>query len=93
MQIQGLQKDLLPGDPVCAPAMAVMSEAYITLIKNLHSRGAWTDIINDKITAQLDKVKDMDALKKEEISLNEDGGKEKKEKSDKGDDAGTVKPV
>ena len=87
MQIQGLQKDLLPGDPVCAPAMAVMSETFISLIKNLHKNRAWTDVINNKITAQLDKVKDMEALKIEDLS-SEDEGKDKKEKSEEKEDPG-----
>ena len=77
MQIQGVQRDLLPGDPVCAPSMTVMSEAFISLLKSLHKNGAWTDVINDKITTQLDKVKEMEALKTDELLTVEDGGKEK----------------
>ena len=59
MQIQGVQRDLLPGDPVCAPAMVVMSEALISLLKNLHKNRAWTDVISEKITTQMDKVKKL----------------------------------
>ena len=85
MQIQGVQKDLLPGDPVCAPAMAVMAEAFITLLKNLQKAGTWTEVINDKITSQLDKVTDMEVLKSEEVSTDEKG----KDKGGSGEKAET----
>ena len=84
MQIQGVQKDLLPGDPVCAPAMAVMAEAFITLLKNLQKAGTWTEVINDKITSQLDKVTDMEVLKSEEVSTDEKG-KDKQGSGEKAD--------
>ena len=88
MQIQGVQKDLLPGDPVCAPAMAVMSEAFISLLKSLHKNGAWTEVINDKITTHLDKVKEMEALKTD--FMNDDGGKEEKRKSGEKEETGRL---
>lgn len=71
MQIQGVQKDLLPGDPVCAPAMVVMAEAFTSMLKNLHKNRAWTDIINNKITAQLDKVNEMKTLKTEDLTADD----------------------
>ena len=38
MQIQAVNKELLPGEPLCAPPSSVMCEAMVALIRNLHTR-------------------------------------------------------
>uniref|UniRef100_A0A8D2LRJ6 HECT-type E3 ubiquitin transferase n=1 Tax=Varanus komodoensis TaxID=61221 RepID=A0A8D2LRJ6_VARKO len=57
MQMRGTPRDLLPGDPICSPAAAVLSEATIQLIRILHRADRWTHCINKKMMERLHKIK------------------------------------
>lgn len=43
MYVREQTKDLLPGEPYCAPLTFVMVESYISLIRELHSSSNWID--------------------------------------------------
>lgn len=43
MQVRDSPRDLLPGEPQCAPLPVIMAEAYINLIRNLHAADVWTN--------------------------------------------------
>ncbi|XP_041374032.1 probable E3 ubiquitin-protein ligase HERC1 isoform X2 [Gigantopelta aegis] len=60
MRYHGGIPDLLPGDPMCAPATSVMVEAAITVIRKMHVMDAWTSCVNSHICSMLNKVKDTD---------------------------------
>ncbi|CAH1255597.1 HERC1 [Branchiostoma lanceolatum] len=57
MQVRGAPRDLLPGDPTCAPAPAVTSEAAVQLIRTLHRQEGWTGHINNCIMDRLGNIK------------------------------------
>ncbi|XP_066271875.1 probable E3 ubiquitin-protein ligase HERC1 [Branchiostoma lanceolatum] len=57
MQVRGAPRDLLPGDPTCAPAPAVTSEAAVQLIRTLHRQEGWTGHINSCIMDRLGNIK------------------------------------
>jgi len=42
MQVRGTPRDMLPGDPYCAPLSAVLAEAYISLLRKLSTTDAWS---------------------------------------------------
>ncbi|KAK3583560.1 hypothetical protein CHS0354_026149 [Potamilus streckersoni] len=77
MHIISSEKELLPGDPQCAPITSVMVEAVISLLRNLHQYEFWRTLINEKIVQQLDKIKEMEGLglteKEEKPVENKDG--------------------
>lgn len=76
MQIQAIHKDLLPGEPLCAPPSIVVCEALIELIRELHTYPAWREIVSEMLLQQLDKVQDLDVFKMP------DKDKDKDDKSD-----------
>lgn len=43
MQVRDSPRDLLPGEPQCAPLPVIMAEAYINLIRSLHAADVWTN--------------------------------------------------
>lgn len=43
MQVCRSPRDLHPGDPQCAPQSVVMAEAYVQLLRQLHSTNVWCD--------------------------------------------------
>ncbi|XP_046401290.1 probable E3 ubiquitin-protein ligase HERC1 isoform X2 [Ischnura elegans] len=59
MQFRGSPRDLLPGDPQCAPLTAVLVEAHIALIRKLHSCDMWTQQVNDCLIERLNQTKDL----------------------------------
>ena len=59
MHIRALQREMLPGEPLCAPVATVICESLVSLLRTLHARPAWCDIVSEKIVQQLDTVKDM----------------------------------
>ncbi|XP_044756783.1 probable E3 ubiquitin-protein ligase HERC1 [Coccinella septempunctata] len=59
MKVHGSQKELLPGEPNLAPLGAVLSEAYITLIRKLHDSDTWTSEVNETIVERLKKIDKM----------------------------------
>ncbi|XP_067667414.1 probable E3 ubiquitin-protein ligase HERC1 [Haliotis asinina] len=56
MQLRNTPRDLLPGDPHCAPTIGVMVEAGITLIRHLHAVDSWTSHVNNKIYNVLGRI-------------------------------------
>ncbi|KAG8223096.1 hypothetical protein J437_LFUL002044, partial [Ladona fulva] len=59
MQFRSSPRDLLPGDPQCAPLTAVLVEAHISLIRKLHSCDLWTQQVNDCLIERLNQTKDL----------------------------------
>nr|XP_053648635.1 probable E3 ubiquitin-protein ligase HERC1 isoform X2 [Cherax quadricarinatus] len=59
MQVRGSPRDLDPGDPLCAPQAAVLSEAHIALLRQLHEASAWTQQVNDCIIERLNQTKEL----------------------------------
>ncbi|KAM6980533.1 putative E3 ubiquitin-protein ligase HERC1 [Aplochiton taeniatus] len=57
MQMRGIPRDLLPGDPVCSPVATVLAEATTQLIRILHRADHWTHHINKTMTERLHKIK------------------------------------
>ncbi|XP_064122707.1 probable E3 ubiquitin-protein ligase HERC1 [Macrobrachium nipponense] len=59
MQVRGSPRDLDPGDPFCAPQAAVLAEAHITLLRQLHESSTWTQQVNDCIIERLNQTKEL----------------------------------
>ncbi|KAG8252880.1 putative E3 ubiquitin-protein ligase herc1 [Homalodisca vitripennis] len=59
MQVRDSPRDLLPGDPQCAPLPVIMAEAYIHLIRHLHASDAWTSQVNECLMERLGQAKDL----------------------------------
>lgn len=43
MQVCRTPRDLYPGDPQCAPQSVVIAEAYVQLLRQLHTTDVWCD--------------------------------------------------
>ncbi|CAH1796720.1 unnamed protein product [Owenia fusiformis] len=56
MQVKGISRDLLPGDPLLAPSSTVMVESFVHLIRSLHRKEEWTSYINTAILERLQNV-------------------------------------
>ncbi|XP_054287973.1 probable E3 ubiquitin-protein ligase HERC1 [Macrosteles quadrilineatus] len=59
MQVRDSPRDLLPGDPQCAPLPVIMAEAYIHLIRHLHASDTWTNQVNECLMERLSQAKDL----------------------------------
>ncbi|XP_071541149.1 LOW QUALITY PROTEIN: probable E3 ubiquitin-protein ligase HERC1 [Panulirus ornatus] len=59
MQVRGSPRDLDPGDPLCAPQAAVLAEAHIALLRQLHEASTWTQQVNDCIIERLNQTKEL----------------------------------
>ncbi|XP_063888404.1 probable E3 ubiquitin-protein ligase HERC1 isoform X2 [Scylla paramamosain] len=59
MQVRGSPRDLDPGDPLCAPQAAVLAEAHITLLRQLHEAATWTQQVNDCIIERLNQTTEL----------------------------------
>ncbi|GAB1606906.1 hypothetical protein Ahia01_000973300, partial [Argonauta hians] len=66
MQVQGAPCDLLPGDPLCAPATTTMVEAAISLLRTLYKSEAWAAPINELIIKQISKIDKFEALSEQD---------------------------
>ena len=54
MLVRTMPRFLYPGEPVCAPAYCVISEALICLLRKLHTYyGKWTAVVNQIILEHL----------------------------------------
>jgi hypothetical protein len=49
MQVRGTPRDMLPGDPHCAPLPAVLAEAYISLLRKLSITDTWSRQVKDYV--------------------------------------------
>ncbi|XP_053334016.1 probable E3 ubiquitin-protein ligase HERC1 isoform X3 [Clarias gariepinus] len=56
LQMRGVPSDLLPGDPLCCPRVAVLLEAAVQLLRRLHHAEAWTPHINDYMSRRLELI-------------------------------------
>ncbi|GFO36542.1 HECT and rld domain-containing e3 ubiquitin protein ligase family member 1, partial [Plakobranchus ocellatus] len=56
MQLRESPRELLTGSPLCAPSVAVMAEATVELIRNLHRVPGWTSPINEYLSNQLEAL-------------------------------------
>ncbi|XP_067888510.1 probable E3 ubiquitin-protein ligase HERC1 isoform X6 [Heterodontus francisci] len=56
MQIRGISRDLLPGEPFCSPLMTVLAEATVQLIRKLHSYDNWMSAINHHMLCRLELI-------------------------------------
>ncbi|XP_073979432.1 probable E3 ubiquitin-protein ligase HERC1 isoform X3 [Rhodnius prolixus] len=59
MQMSGGTRELLAGDPQCAPTPVLLAEAYIMLIRTLHNIDAWQSQINECLLERLNQTKDI----------------------------------
>ncbi|RUS68742.1 hypothetical protein EGW08_023496, partial [Elysia chlorotica] len=56
MQLRESPRELLTGSPLCAPSVAVMAEATVELIRNLHKTQIWASPINEHLSTQLEAL-------------------------------------
>ncbi|MGH0184836.1 UNVERIFIED_CONTAM: hypothetical protein FKN15_017450 [Acipenser sinensis] len=56
LQMRGMSRDLLPGDPLCSPRATVLVEAGIQLMRRLHRHDSWTTSINKYMQARLERI-------------------------------------
>ncbi|GCB76343.1 hypothetical protein scyTo_0020463, partial [Scyliorhinus torazame] len=56
MQMRGISRDLLPGEPFCCPLMTVLAEATVQLIRKLHSHDTWLSAINQHMLCRLELI-------------------------------------
>ncbi|XP_044259648.1 probable E3 ubiquitin-protein ligase HERC1 isoform X3 [Tribolium madens] len=80
-QVHSKQRDLLPGEPNLAPLPAVLTEAYVTLIRKLHNFDAWTNEVNSAIIDRLGRIEDLF----EQIHFYHSDGEESEENSNSRD--------
>jgi E3 ubiquitin-protein ligase HERC1 len=59
MQVRGCPRDLLPGDPHCAPWPAALAEAQISLVRKLHSSLVWNQTVNCALIERLSAAKEL----------------------------------
>ena len=59
MQVRGAPRDLYPGDPLCAPATSVVSEAHIQLINSLHRNDQWREVVNHRLLDRLKTIRQV----------------------------------
>ncbi|XP_077870271.1 putative E3 ubiquitin-protein ligase HERC1 [Saccoglossus kowalevskii] len=86
MQVRGAPRDLLPGDPLCAPLSAVIAEANVALIRLLHRNGNWTQAINKCILERFSSIKKITELlegKADDVKNNKKDDTEESTKEDK----------
>lgn len=68
MQVSGAPRELLAGDPQCAPVPVLLAEAYIHLIRTLHNTEFWSSQINECLIERLNQAKEL--LPELKIDLN-----------------------
>lgn len=68
MSIKGAPRDLLPGDPVCAPLPAILAEATVSLIRSLYRHENWSEHITSRLVQGLEEIKSLPHLRKENLS-------------------------
>ncbi|KAF0297934.1 putative E3 ubiquitin-protein ligase HERC1 [Amphibalanus amphitrite] len=76
MQLRGSPREMLAGEPLCAPAAAVLLEAHIALIRTLHGTTGWTEHVNACLLERLTKIKGLMPSTDTEADLTETTGEE-----------------
>ncbi|XP_051890412.1 LOW QUALITY PROTEIN: probable E3 ubiquitin-protein ligase HERC1 [Pristis pectinata] len=56
MQMRGMPRDLLPGEPFCSPLMTALAEATVQLIRKLHGNDNWMSAINHHMLCRLELI-------------------------------------
>lgn len=92
MQICEGNKELLPGDPLCAPVTSAIMEANISMMRRLHQSEVWGPPINRKVIDQLTKIKDLEKSHKLDDVAQSSDSKENKNENSKPQDQATTKP-
>ncbi|XP_053543730.1 probable E3 ubiquitin-protein ligase HERC1 isoform X7 [Ictalurus punctatus] len=82
LQMRGVPSDLLPGDPLCCPRVAVLLEATVQLLRRLHHTEAWTPHINQYMSRHLELIS---VVMREGTQHTQGGGG--KEQAEAGEDA------
>ncbi|XP_063233987.1 probable E3 ubiquitin-protein ligase HERC1 isoform X2 [Bacillus rossius redtenbacheri] len=80
MQVRGTPRDMLPGEPQCAPLSAVLAESYIALLRKLFNHSGWSKQVNDCLLERLSQMKEFlpPPHCKEKDSVNDDIKQERK---------------
>lgn len=60
--MKGAPKDLLPGDPVCAPMRTVLAESTVALLRSLSVYPLWRNHIGNVVTTSLQEIKNLPQL-------------------------------
>ncbi|XP_077988697.1 putative E3 ubiquitin-protein ligase HERC1 [Glandiceps talaboti] len=82
MQVRGAPRDLLPGDPLCAPMPAVIAEANVALIRALHRESNWTAPINNSILDRFASISKLKSLIHGKVERNEKTDKVSEKKTE-----------
>nr|CAD7438539.1 unnamed protein product [Timema bartmani] len=59
MQVRGTPRDMLPGDPHCAPLSAVLAESYVLLLRKLINSPVWNKQVNACLLKRICQTKDL----------------------------------
>ncbi|TSK72182.1 putative E3 ubiquitin-protein ligase HERC1 [Bagarius yarrelli] len=81
LQMRGVPSDVLPGDPLCCPRVAVLLEATVQLLRRLHYTEAWTPHVNQYMTRHLELIS---VVMREGKQPSQEGGS--KEQAEGGED-------
>ncbi|XP_076465936.1 putative E3 ubiquitin-protein ligase HERC1 isoform X3 [Babylonia areolata] len=73
MQVKSAPRELLAGDPMCAPASSAISEALVVLIRRLLGTGAWAPHISAKICSTLDVAAAWHSNRSMSVSVDSQG--------------------
>lgn len=71
--MNGTPRDLLPGDPICAPIRTVLAETSVYLVRSLSLHSMWKDHVVSAILKGLQDIRSTLLL----CSDKEDGDKER----------------
>lgn len=67
--MKGAPRDLLPGDPVCAPVRTVLAEASVALVRSLSEYPLWRDHIASSILKGLQEIRSAALLRSGEENV------------------------
>ncbi|CAM1299303.1 HERC1 (predicted) [Pycnogonum litorale] len=82
LQVACTSRELMAGDPFCAPSYVVLVEEYINLIQILHSNENWTNPINDEIIKRLSQMDNIfDTLDDTELSDSKQASEQRREQT------------
>ncbi|KAK7116135.1 hypothetical protein V1264_001871 [Littorina saxatilis] len=73
MQVKSTPRELLAGDPMCAPSASAVSEALVILIRRLLGYTAWAPHISAKVCAILDLASTWHSAKSMSASVDGQG--------------------
>lgn len=69
MQIRSTPRELLAGDPLCAPGATAVAESLVLLLRRLFSYSSWTPHISTKMCSILDAASAWHAAKNKGMSV------------------------